>query len=114
MGVERSLRLAPEPFSDDHLLVAGSKISGTATMPVWAAPGVRQSGQLLAPETASMRPSGSLVSVGYQRADAILDIAPGVRRRIEDRRVSETDVRVDVSTDDQDATIRQRRVTRAE
>ena len=56
---------------DDQLLVAGSKISGTAAMPLCGAPGVQQSGQLVAPETASMRPSGSFVSVGYQRPYAI-------------------------------------------
>ena len=36
-------------------------------MPLCGAPGVAQSGQLTAPETTSMRPSGSFVSVGYQR-----------------------------------------------
>ena len=40
-------------------------------MPLCAAPGVAQSGQLIAPETTSMRPSGSFVSVGYQRAYVI-------------------------------------------
>ena len=40
-------------------------------MPVCGAPGVQQSGQSLEPDTTSMRPSGSLVRVGYQRAFAI-------------------------------------------
>src|SRR4030095_14064489 len=48
--------------SELNLLVAGLKISGTSA---------RQVRQLCAPEVTSMRPSGSAVTVGYPRRNAM-------------------------------------------
>ena len=57
---------------------------------------------MLSPAKTSTRPSGSCVAVGYQRADGHVGSAEvRVRRRVEDRRVREAAVGVDVAADDQ-------------
>ena len=84
-------------------------------MPLCAAPGVAQSGQLIAPETASMRPSGSFVRVGYQRAYVIgwtlLHVSVAGSKIVV---ALDADVRVDVSSGDEDPPVRHRRVVGAE
>ena len=70
---------------------------------------------MLSPAKTKTLPSPSTVAVGYQRATLMsARLRPRVRRRIEDRRVRDADVRLHVAADDQHAPVGQQDVARAE
>ena len=99
----------------DQLLVAGSKISGSGDDA-----GVRRAGvaAVRAVARAGDDEHPTVGKPGHGRIPASvshrLDVGPRVRRGIEDRGVLDADVRVDVSADDQDPAVGERRVARTE
>ena len=113
-GYSGKRRLAP--VSTDQVFVVGSKISGQVRdAVVGRRPGVVQSVQLVAPGDDEHAPvgQGRHLSGTSARTSSTGRRSP-TRHRIEDRRRVRADVRIDVASGHEDATVRHRRVVRAE